>query len=166
MKNLIVVVLMIMSFNATAENCYSASISSPSPFMGNDGEIIKLDNGSIFEIKYSYEYMYEYYPSVLICPSSSKLIIKNKKIDIQLLSEGNKQSGNINLIESTISNEFRGLNRGNIYKLANGQLWEQTEAWTWTWTWAGPSVMIYKENGSYKMKVENIDHAVTVRKIK
>ena len=54
--------------NTLARDCFEASILSPTPFMGNDGEIFKLDDGSMWEVKYEYEYLYEYYPSVIVCP--------------------------------------------------------------------------------------------------
>lgn len=167
LKVVLLLFIAVISTNTVAENCYTSTIKSPTPFMGNDGEIIKLDNGSLFEIKYSYEYMYEYYPSVLICPSSGKLLFKDKKIDIRSLTGGgNEQQRGGESLESTISNQFTGLNQGNIYKLANGQIWEQIEAWSWAWSWVSPSVMIYQDGGMYKMKVEDIEHAVMVKRIK
>lgn len=63
--------------------CYEASIMKPSPFMGNDGEIFKLDDGSLWEVKYEYEYLYEYYPDVIICPSKGTLVIDGKSLDVE-----------------------------------------------------------------------------------
>ena len=51
--------------------------------MGNDGEIFKLADGSLWEVKYEYEYMYEYSPDVIICPDKGKLIIKDKKLNVE-----------------------------------------------------------------------------------
>ena len=68
--------------------------------------------------------------------------------------------------QSTIMNSFSGLSMGNVYKLSNGELWEQTEAWTWAWSWSMPQVSLYTEGGVTKMKVQNIDHPVSVRRIK
>jgi hypothetical protein len=53
--------------------CYDSSITKPVPFMGNNGEVFILSDRSIWEVKYEYEYMYEYYPSVAICPSKNLL---------------------------------------------------------------------------------------------
>jgi len=69
-------------------------------------------------------------------------------------------------IESYITNDFDGLDYGNIYKLANGQIWEQTAVWIWVWVWVNPRVTIWRDGGSYKMKVENIDHPVGVKRIR
>jgi len=71
-----------------------------------------------------------------------------------------------NVIESYITSEFDGLDYGNIYKLANGQIWEQTEPWIWVWVWVNPRVLIWNDGGVYRMKVEKIDHPVVVRRIK
>jgi len=233
--------------------------------MGNNGEIFKLADGSLWEVKYEYEYLYEYYPSVVICPSRGRLIVGEKSLNVELVAAapgykkaGSRQteeweifeetylegsisgtvqlgrifkttSGNIyevtgltlqivlelqpevivlrngdiyklivegfdepllckclncssakgnttpnnesktqdhSIIESTIISDFDGLDFGNIYKLANGQIWEQTEAWIWVWVWVNPSVMIWNDGGIFKMKVDQIDHAVTISRIK
>lgn len=152
---------------ASAQECYKSSILSPSPFMGNDGEIFKLVDGSIWEVKYAYEYLYEYYPAVTICPNIKRLMVKDKSINIQLLSAGRSSGGGGQAtIETTIVSTFEGLNVGNSYKLANGQIWEQVEPWVWSWVWVNPTVMIYPVSGGYKMKVQEIEHPVFVRRIK
>lgn len=38
------------SVNAYADKCYESSIVKPSPFMGNDCEIFKLADGSLWEV--------------------------------------------------------------------------------------------------------------------
>jgi hypothetical protein len=151
----------------TAGDCYPTSIRSPSPFMGNHGELVKLGDGSVWEVQFEYEYMYEYYPSAVACPSQAMLIVNDKKISANLLGSPNSaiQSGN-SVIESYIENDFQGLNSGNLYKLSNGQIWEQIEPWVWVWVWVRPEVIIYRTRGVYKMKVEGIDHAVTVRRVR
>lgn len=69
-------------------------------------------------------------------------------------------------IESTITNDFTGLQGGNVYALANGQIWEQTEYYYWYRYAFRPDVIIYSDYGTYKMKVEGISHAVTVRRLR
>jgi hypothetical protein len=164
---LLAVILVSSHGYSLAQSCYETTVQSPTPFMGNNGELVKLADGSLWEVKYAYEYLYEYYPSVIICPKIGKLIVKNKSIDVQPVSSGaavgdRKQP----IIESTIVSKFEGLNTGNIYKLANGQIWEQVEAWVWVWVWVNPRVTIYPADGGYKMKVENIEHSVFVRRLK
>jgi hypothetical protein len=77
-----VLLALLLSEVCSAQNCFDTSITSPSPFLGNDGEIVKLDDGTLWEIKYAYEYMYEYYPSAVICPRQSFLIVNGKKLDV------------------------------------------------------------------------------------
>jgi hypothetical protein len=60
--------------------CYESSIVKPTPFMGNDGEIFKLADDSLWEVKY--EYLYEYYPEVIICPSRAKLVIDGTSLNV------------------------------------------------------------------------------------
>ena len=68
--------------------------------MGNNGEIFKLADGSIWEVKYEYEYLYEYQPDVIICPSRGKLAIKGKSLNVQPVASGSGSgkgiSGQIN----------------------------------------------------------------------
>jgi hypothetical protein len=164
MKSTLITLSFFCTF-ATAQDCYRSMVQSPTPFMGNNGEIAKLTDGSIWEIQYEYEYMYEYYPSVIACPSRGVLVVKDKKLTARLIS-GGPGATKTNVIESYIESSFSGLNMGNIYRLSNGQIWEQTEAWIWYWSWSRPKVMLYTDGGITKMKVENIDHAVSVRRLK
>lgn len=165
MKKIIATAIFMYSSFANAQECYKSTIQSPSPFLGNHGEIVKLSNGTIWEIQHEYEYMYEYYPSVIACPSRGILLVGDKRLSARAIKSESK-ANTATVIESSIISKFNGLNMGNIYRLSNGQIWEQTEAWVWTWVWIQPKVMIYSQKGLTKMKVENIDHAVTIRRIK
>ena len=117
---------------AAAQACYTSSIMWPTPFMGNNGEIFRLQDGSIWEVKYEYEYLYEYYPQVVICPSRSILIVDGKKLNVQVLSapkiDGSTSSPQpSDVIESQIDGEFEGWEGETIFKLTNGQIWQQAE---------------------------------------
>jgi hypothetical protein len=74
------------------QSCYDSTITRPTPFMGNDGEIFRLDDGSTWEVKYEYEYLYEYYPSVTICPGQGVLILGEKALNVQRIDTGNRPS--------------------------------------------------------------------------
>jgi hypothetical protein len=80
--------------------------------MGNDGEIFKLDDGSLWEVKYEYEYLYEYYPKVIICPSSGKLVINGKNLNVERVKceEGH-------WIQEVFAD-------GEIIQLENGSMWK------------------------------------------
>ena len=155
-----------------AQSCTSSTIVSPSPFMGNNDEVFKLSDGSIWQVKYEYEYLYEYYPSVVICPSTSSLIIKGKKLNVASLSKsGGSKSGGVsgataNAIESQIDGNFKGWEGKTIYKLRNGQIWQQS-SYHYHYHYAyAPKVIIYNDGGSYKMTViGDSDQPVSVRRI-
>jgi hypothetical protein len=63
--------------------CFESSIQKPSPFLGNYGDIFELTDGSLWEVEDGYEYLYEYYPQVVMCPGTGKLVIKGKRISVQ-----------------------------------------------------------------------------------
>ena len=109
-----------------AWGCYSDYIQAPAPFMGNDGEVLKLGDGSIWQVKYAYEYLYEYYPNVVICPGINKLIIGDVQIDVVPLSGGN-YGPHGDVIESKIDGTFEGWSGETIVILTNGQVWQQNE---------------------------------------
>ena len=67
--NLLFVLAFILAFFlhifAVAQDCFESSIISPTPFMGNNGELFKLSDGSVWEVKYEYEYLYECFDDVV-----------------------------------------------------------------------------------------------------
>ena len=63
--------------------CYQTQIMSPSPFNGNGGELIQMADGSIWqESSYQYLYLYEYYPTVTICPDRGQMILNDNIFQI------------------------------------------------------------------------------------
>lgn len=67
------------------------------------------------------------------------------------------------IIESQIESDFEGFDHGKIFKLVNGQVWEQTEFYIEIHIAVMPSATILEIDGTYKMKVDGIDHAVAVQ---
>jgi hypothetical protein len=155
-----------------SQGCYVSSIVSPSPFMGNNGEIFKLSDGSLWEVKYEYEYLYEYYPSITICPSKNFISIKGKKLSVQLIKKGSgskkattKEIEN-EVIESRIDGDFEGWDGETIFKLTNGQIWQQTDFQIQIAIKLMPKVLIYNTGSNYKMQVEGIEKSITVTRLK
>ncbi len=69
-------------------------------------------------------------------------------------------------IESQIDGEFNGWEGETIFKLTNGQIWQQS-SYDYTYHYAYmPKVVIYKVNGRYKMTVEGVKNAIMVMRIK
>jgi hypothetical protein len=69
-------------------------------------------------------------------------------------------------IESTISGEIEGWEGETIFKLDNGQIWQQaTYAYTYFYTYR-PDVTIYQTSAGCLMKVEDETETVQVKRIK
>jgi len=70
------------------------------------------------------------------------------------------------VIESQIDGDFEGWEGETILKLMNGQIWQQSE-YHYHYHYAFmPKVLIFKSGGGYKMKVDGIEKAVGVRRLK
>lgn len=156
--------------------CYESSIMNPTPFLGNDGEIFKLADGTLWEVKYEYEYMYEYYPSVIICPSRETLLIGRKTLNVKALLSGEQPGGNttmspampntVDVIESRIDGEFSGWEGETIFKLQNGQIWQQTSyAYKYKYAYS-PKVLIYKSGSGYRMRVDSVEGEIAVTRLR
>jgi len=69
-------------------------------------------------------------------------------------------------IESTISGESEGWNGETIFKLDNGQIWQQAEyAYTYFYAYR-PDVTIYNTREGCRMKVEDEEETILVRRLK
>ena len=69
-------------------------------------------------------------------------------------------------IESQIDGEFHGWSGDTIFKLTNGQIWQQTEYdYEYDYEYR-PDVVIYWGSGCYKLKVEGIEETICVKRIK
>jgi hypothetical protein len=158
---------------ASAQECYESSIRSPSPFMGNNGEIFRLADGSLWEVKYEYGYLYEYYPSVIICPSRGKLAINGKSLNVEQVGGRQparkpqlRQATPAEVIESQIDGEFSGWDGETIFKLTNGQIWQQAAyAYTYTYKYR-PKVLVFRSSDGYQMQVEGMDNRIWVTRLR
>lgn len=98
MKNALLLLTFVVAASAVTprvafgQGCYDSSIISPTPFMGNNGEMFRLADGSIWEVKYEYEYLYEYYPKVTICPTRGILIVRGKALTVQWVARTSRPS--------------------------------------------------------------------------
>lgn len=69
------------------------------------------------------------------------------------------------VIEAKIDGEFSGWQGESIYKLTNGQIWQQaTYSYSYTYKYS-PGVIIFPGAGGCKMKVDDAD-PVAVKRIK
>lgn len=161
------------SASAAALSCHESSILSPVPFMGNDGEVFKLSDGSYWKVNYEYEYLYEYYPSVTICPATGRLVLRGKTLDVQQISPAAAPSAgqgdstaSPQVIESRIDGQFSGWDGETIFKLQNGQIWQQAfHAYKYRYAYS-PEVLIYRSGSVYKMRVNGVDGEIVVRRLR
>jgi hypothetical protein len=144
---------------------------SPSPFLGNHGEIFRLADGSLWEVQYEYEYLYEYLPSVIICPARGKLAIRGKTLNVQQLAAATppargQPAAAPDIIESRIDGEFSGWEGETIFKLQNGQIWQQASyAYHYSYKFS-PKVLIFRTRSGYEMQVEGIASRIRVTRLR
>ena len=70
------------------------------------------------------------------------------------------------VIESRIDGAFEGWDGETIFRLMNGQVWQQA-SYSYVYHYAySPQVTIYQSSGGYVMKVEGVDQTIGVTRIK
>jgi hypothetical protein len=80
-------------------------------------------------------------------------------------SKSSPKLGSSPIVESEIVSDFSGFSSGNVYELANGQLWEQ-EDYEYSYSYKyRPDVKIYKDGIKYMMKVEDMDEMIEVEEL-
>ena len=162
--------LLLYPLLAKSQDCFDTSIKEPTPFMGKDGEIVKLDDGSFWRIENANENLYAYYPSVIICPALEKLIIGEKTLDANSLASKASTEEKISekdlpasIVASHVNGEFEGWNGKTIVKLTNGQVWQQNQYYYQKYYAYMPKVFIFISNGQHRMKVNGINKSVGVK---
>jgi hypothetical protein len=157
---------------ALAGECFESLIVSPTPFMGNNEEIFKLSDGSVWEVKYEYEYLYEYYPSVIVCPGRGKLIINEKSLDVELLSRPrntkSKSEGGWEVYEETnlVGSISGTIQQGHIFKTTSGSIYEVTGLTLQLVLELQPEVMVLRNGNTYKLVVKGFDEPLICKKLK
>lgn len=69
-------------------------------------------------------------------------------------------------IETTIDGTFNGWDGETIFKLSNGQIWQQSE-YSYNYAYAyRPDVTIFQTSGGCKLRVEDEDEMIFVKRIK
>lgn len=154
---------------AQAQDCFDSSIVSPTPFIGNNGELFKLTDGSAWEVKYDYEYMYEYYPDVVVCPGRGKMRIKGRTLNVANVSSPGKSanrqsskqtagSGDWTLFEETnLQGSISGsIQQGAIFKTTSGNIYEVTGLTLQLMLELQPDVMVLRKGTTYKLVVKGL----------
>ena len=126
------------------------------------GYLFKSSGGTFFEIvERTRQRVRERNPNVTIYKNGSdyKLVIEG--FDEPVICRKIKD-----VIEGTIDGEFKGWDGSTIFKLTNGQVWKQSEySYLYHYSYR-PSVFIYESKDGVKMKVEDVDEVISVKKLK
>jgi hypothetical protein len=159
--------------SASGQECYTSMIMTPSPFMGNHGEVFKLQDGSVWEIVNEYEYMYEYYPSVTICPSRGILVLDDKRLSVSFVAkpaslEISGVSSKWSIAEETnISGMVSGMIQiGHIFKTTSGSIYEVTGLTLQLVLELEPAVIVLKNGNVFKLIVDGFDDPLICAKLK
>jgi hypothetical protein len=77
-----------------------------------------------------------------------------------------KTSPKPDVIESRIEGDFEGWDGETIFKLDNGQIWQQASyAYRYHYAYR-PEVVIYRSGGGYRMRVEDVSDTIPVKRLK
>ena len=128
-----------LSTEAWGQTCHRAILQEPTPFMGNGGEIIQLDDGSYWkEVGYQYLFLNEYSPSVTICPEQGTLALGDNSFPVAAV-----ECRKAVMQEPT---PFKG-NGGELIVLNDGTLWKDTSYQYLYLDEYHPSVVICPDEG-------------------
>ena len=120
--------------------------------------------------------MYEYYPSVLICPSLGKLIIGDKSLNVQSLSGTKSKKTRKDAVpitekwdlfeETNLQGSISGtVQQGRIFKTTSGNVYEVIELTLQLVLELQPAVMVLKSGELFKLIVEGFDEPLICRKL-
>jgi hypothetical protein len=170
-------VVLVVVGRSYAQDYYESSVLSPSPFMGNNDEIFKLADGSVWQVKYSYEYLYAYNPSVTICPKQGRLVVGKKWLNVQLVS-GTQNGASLSkgrvaptekweLVEETnLEGSISGtVKPGRIFKTTSGNVYEVTELTLQLVLEVQPKVVVLRNGKIYTLIVKGFDEPLIDSKL-
>ena len=132
-------------------------------FNGWDGDtVFRLANGGIWQQdSYGYEYHHAYRPDVIIYQHKGRHYMQVEGMDKVIRVRSLEYSA----IKSRIDGEFKGWDGDTVFKLTNGQVWQQAE-YGYLYHYAyNPEVIIYKVDFGYEMMVKGLDKSIKVKRL-
>ena len=138
-----------------------------------DGEFNGFDHGNIYELDNGQIWRQtEFHISVRI-RIRPRVTITKEGVHWTMTVDGIDRPVRVERIDdipgvtrSRIRSDFDGFEHGNIYELDNGQTWQQTDFHIRVRIAVHPRVIIFKDGARWMMKVDGIDRAVSVERIK
>jgi hypothetical protein len=155
------------------ETALEGSISG----MVQPGRILKTTSGSVYEVTgLTLQLVLELQPEVTVLRNGNvyKLVVKGFEepllcrllISVTSPKGSPPPSSTPGVIETQIDDDFEGWDGETIFKLSNGQIWQQA-AYAYTYHYAyRPKVLIYLSGSAYRMKVEGVDSSILVKRLK
>ena len=127
-----------------------------------EGKLFKLENGEIWiQDEYDYDCNYINRPKVKIFSDDYRFYLQlegmDKKVVVRRIPD---------YVQSNIISDFKGWDGSTIFKLSNGQVWQQAQSSHVDHYSYRPTAIIYDSGSGYKMKVEGINESVFVKRIK
>jgi hypothetical protein len=165
-----------------AEGCHGVPVTHPYPLLvGSDSAIIKLVDNSLWLIYPEHDYIYGNEPQIMICPSYTFLIVRDKVIDAQRLFPGEANASappappaDLTIVESRMVGNFKGWDGDTIFTLMNGQKWQQGprsfpprsphQAYVAQHIYE-PKVLIIPIDGNHELFVEGLDQRTPVQRL-
>lgn len=134
--------------------------------------MFRLSDGSLWIVQFEYSNLYEYSPSVVICPSDGKLYLHGQTLNVQPVASRAARPAPHGIpapsgvIESRIDGDFEGWEGETVVRLQNGQIWQQARyAYRYVYRYA-PRVMIIPIGGCYEMIVDGVDGRMPVIRLR
>lgn len=129
-------------------------------FTGWSGEtLFKLENGEYWQqSRYAYNYHYAYRPWVTIRQESGRFYLQVDCMDEEI------EVIPVDAVESRIDGEFKGWSGDTIFRLQNGQVWQQS-AYAYRYKYAyRPEIVIW--DGAHLALADDTSDSVQVRRIR
>ncbi len=137
------------------------------------GDIFQTRSGYLYSVKERpRDYTRKYWPGVIVLTDGRvhKLFIEGLDEPVVCLclncGFGRPTAPPARPTRSRIEGTFTGWDGNTIVELDNGQIWRQDE-YLFRYTYAyRPEAVVFEDGGRFRMKVEGIDKAVRVRRVR
>ena len=139
------------------------------------GTVIEMKSGSVYQVHDRVRFrVRERKPEAVVLRDGRYFMLNIDGFDeplicVQLVEPGRISSSGAatsDVIHSYIDGDFEGWEGETIFKLDNGQIWQQS-SYAYIYHYAyHPEVMIINDGGTWKMKVEDVDEVIEVIRLK
>lgn len=121
-----------------------------------ESNLYKEAGGTLFFTRYCYEYVYG--EDAIYDADRAVILFEGDRCDVARVVT--------KYFESNISGNFEGWDGDTVFRLGNGQVWQQA-SYSYTYHYAyNPQVIIYEASGNNWMRVQDVDDAIMVRRLR